>query len=165
MGQKQGIELVQGGRDIEVDNDNYPEYLEACLKYRVMERVKPQLTELLLGFFDVIPAPLLTIFDPRELELLMCGKKEIDIDDWMQHTLYSGEFDGTNGEHEVCRWFWEVVRELDDEDITARLLQFVTGASTVPAGGFGALPGNDGTVRLFTIHGIQRNISFYPRAQ
>jgi E3 ubiquitin-protein ligase NEDD4 len=73
FGHREEIELVQGGADMEVTNDNLPEYLEACLKYRMLDCVKPQLTELLLGFFDVIPEPLLTIFDFQELEWLMCG--------------------------------------------------------------------------------------------
>jgi E3 ubiquitin-protein ligase NEDD4 len=126
LGQKDEIEMVKGGADMEVNNDNFPEYLEACLKYRMLDRVKTQLTELLLGFFDVIPEPLLTIFDFQELELLMCGMPEIDIEDWKEHTEYSGEYDHTGGDHEVCQWFWEVVGELDRE-MKARLLQFVTG--------------------------------------
>ena len=164
LGKKDEIELIPGGADMEVNNDNFPEYLEACLKYRLLDCVKPQLNELLLGFFDVIPEPLLTIFDFQELELLMCGLPEIDIDDWMEHTEYSGEYDGTNGDHEVCYWFWEVVRELDQE-MKARLLQFVTGTSGVPARGFGVLQGNDGNVRKFTIHGVHLNVCIYPRAQ
>lgn len=164
LGKKDEIELLPGGADMEVNNDNFPEYLEACLKYRLLDCVKPQLNELLLGFFDVIPEPLLTIFDFQELELLMCGLPEIDIDDWMEHTEYSGEYDGTNGDHEVCYWFWEVVRELDQE-MKARLLQFVTGTSGVPARGFGVLQGNDGNVRKFTIHGVHLNVCIYPRAQ
>lgn len=164
LGQKEEIELVKGGADIEVDNDNFPEYLEACMNYRLLDCVKPQLNELLLGFFDVIPEPLLTIFDFQELELIMCGLPEIDIDDWMEHTEYSGEYDGTNGDHQVCHWFWEVVCELDRE-MKARLLQFVTGTSGVPARGFGVLQGNDGNVRKFTIHGVQLNVCIYPRAQ
>ena len=82
MGVKEEIELIPNGAKIEVDNDNFPEYLEACLKYRMLDRVKPQLNELLLGFFDVIPEPLLTIFDFQELELLMCGLPDIDLEDW-----------------------------------------------------------------------------------
>ena len=73
MGAKQKVELVKGGSDIKVTNDNFPEYVEACLKYKLMDMVKPQLNELLLGFFDVIPEPLLAIFNVQELELLMCG--------------------------------------------------------------------------------------------
>ena len=51
--------------------------------------MKPQMTEL-LGFFDIIPEPLHTIFDFQEFELLMCGLSTIDIDDWMKHTTYEG---------------------------------------------------------------------------
>jgi len=163
MGVKEEIELIPNGAKIEVDNDNFPEYLEACLKYRMLDRVKPQLNELLLGFFDVIPEPLLTIFDFQELELLMCGLPDIDLEDWKEHTEYSGECDHVGGDHQVCIWFWEVVGEFDRET-KARLLQFVTGTSGVPSRGFGVLQGNDGNVRKFTIHGVGVNVCLYPRA-
>merc|ERR1711971_126278 len=55
MGEKRVIDLIENGSDVEVNNDNFPEYLEACFKYRLLERVKPQLNELMLGFYDVIP--------------------------------------------------------------------------------------------------------------
>lgn len=48
----------------------------------MLDSVKPELTELLLGFFEVIPEPLLTIFDPQELAFIMCGMPNIDIEDW-----------------------------------------------------------------------------------
>jgi len=160
---KEEVELVEGGADIEVDNDNYPEYLEANLKYRLLDRVKPQMNELLLGFFDVIPEPLLTIFDFQELELIMCGMPKIDMDDWKDNTEYSGEYDEEGPHHKVCQWFWEVVSDFDQE-MRARCLQFVTGTSGVPARGFGVLQGNDGNVRKFTIHGISISICLYPRA-
>jgi len=108
MDQKEEVELVKGGKDIEVTNDNYLEYLEAVLKYRMLDRVRPQLNELLLGFFDVIPEPLLTVFDFQELELIMCGLPEIDMDDWIEQTEYSGECDEDGIDHQICQWFWEI---------------------------------------------------------
>lgn len=164
MGQKEEIDLVKNGSDIDVTNDNFPEYVEACLKYKLMDMVKPQVTELLLGFFDVIPEPLLTIFDFQELELLMCGLPEIDMEDWKEHTEYSGEYEEICEEHKSVAWFWEVVDEMDHE-MKARLLQFVTGTSGVPSRGFGVLQGNDGNIRLFTIHGMPIEQCLYPRAQ
>jgi E3 ubiquitin-protein ligase NEDD4 len=158
------VELVKGGSDIDVTNDNFPEYVEACLKYKLMDMVKPQLNELLLGFFDVIPEPLLTIFDFQELELLMCGLPEIDMEDWKEQSEYSGEYDEIGADHPTCGWFWEVVGEFDHE-LKARLLQFVTGTSGVPSRGFGVLQGNDGNIRKFTIHGVTVDICLYPRAQ
>lgn len=163
MGVKQEVPLVEGGADVEVNNENFPEYMEACLKYRMLERVKPQLNELILGFFDVIPEPLLTVFDFQELELLMCGLPNIDMDDWKENTEYSGEYEGIGPDSPAVQWFWEVVTEFDQE-MKARLLQFVTGTSGVPSRGFGVLQGNDGNIRKFTIHGVPVGVCLYPRA-
>lgn len=163
MGVKETIDLIPGGAEVDVDNTNFPEYLEACFKYRMLDRIMPQLKELLLGFFDVIPEPLLTVFDFQELELLMCGLPVIDLDDWQEHTEYSGDFEFSKGCAPSCQWFWEVVAEFDQE-MKARLLQFVTGTSGVPSRGFGVLQGNDGNIRKFTIHGVSMNVCLYPRA-
>jgi E3 ubiquitin-protein ligase NEDD4 len=130
LGHKEEIELVEGGADIELTTENLPEYLEACLKYRMLDHVRDQLNELLVGIYDVIPEPLLTVFDFQELEMLMCGIPEIDIGDWRANTEYSGELEYTYGDHIVCEWFWEVVCELNRET-RARLLQFVTGKHIV----------------------------------
>jgi hypothetical protein len=164
VGENKIVELVSGGADIPVTNNNLPEFLEANLKYHLMDRVKPQLTELLLGFFDVIPESLLTIFDFQELELLMCGLPVIDIDDWMKHTTYQGYFEMEGEKTKTCQWFWEVVREFDQET-RARLLQFATGTSGVPSRGFSVLQGNDGNIRQFCMNGIKKEQSLYPRSQ
>ena len=164
MGIKETIELLKNGSNINVTNENLPGYLEACLKYRMLDRVKQQLNELLLGFFDGIPEPLFTIFDFQELELLMCGLPEIEMADWMEHTEYSGEYDRIGVKHQSCIWFWEVVTEFNHE-MKARLLQFVTGTSGVPSRGFGVLQGNDGDIRKFTIQGVALGVCLYPRAQ
>lgn len=163
MGEKKEVLLVPNGNQMEVQSDNLPEYFEACLKYKLNGQVLAQLNELLLGFFDVIPEPLLTIFDFQELELLMCGLPEIDLSDWRDNSEYSGEYDRVGSDHETCRWFWEVVDEFDQE-MRARLLQFVTGTSGVPSRGFGVLQGNDGNIRRFTIHGVEVGVCLYPRA-
>ena len=163
MGVRNEVELVENGANIEVNNDNFPEYVEACLKYKLMGSVKPQLNELLLGFFDVIPEPLLTIFDYQELELIMCGLPHIDLEDWKAHTEYTGSFEEIGIHHPVAEWFWETLEEYNDE-MKARLLLFVTGTSGVPSRGFGVLQSNDGNIRNFTIHGVSAEICFYPRA-
>lgn len=41
--------------------------------------------------------------------------------------------------HKVVQWFWEVVKDDFDQEQRARLLQFVTGTSGVPAQGFACL--------------------------
>ena len=44
------VDLIEGGRDINVDNNNCAQYLEEQLKYRLMNRIKSQLLEFLEAF-------------------------------------------------------------------------------------------------------------------
>jgi len=164
MGVRTETELVKGGAMKEVTNENLAEYLEANLRYRMLDRTKPQLTELLLGFFDVVPEPALTIFDANELELILCGLPKIDMDDWQAHTSYSGLYESKRKGHKVVEWFWDVVRNDFDQEMKARLLQFVTGTSGVPSRGFSVLQGIDGNIKKFTIHGVDTGMYHYPRA-
>jgi hypothetical protein len=162
LGIKRNVELIPGGSEIEVTLENLPQYLEAIMKYRMLDRTKPQITELLLGFFDVVPEPALTVFDPNELELILCGLPTLDIDDWQTNTKYSGS---CKSQDQVIKWFWEVVRDDFDQEMRARLLQFVTGTAGVPSRGFSVLQGNDGNIKRFAIHGVDRSAYAYPRAQ
>jgi len=163
LGMVQTVDLIPGGASTMVTEDNLPEYMEACLRYRLLGQYEAQLNELLLGFYDVLPEPLLTIFDFQELELLMCGLPKIEMNDWMVHTEYSGEYNRLGPNHEVCVWFWEIVSDYDQE-MKARLLQFITGTSGVPANGFSSLQGNDGNILRFTIEGVSLDMCVYPRS-
>jgi E3 ubiquitin-protein ligase NEDD4 len=161
LGVAETVELVPGGADMTVDNKNLPEYLIAQLHYRLMNRTRPQLTEFLKGFYDVVPEPLLSVFDFQQVELLLHGLPNIDMDDWIRNTEYTGEFQGSSS-HKVAQWFWEIVRGYEQEQ-RAKLLQFVTGTAGVPVQGFGFLQGNDGNIRKFTLHG-DKNVKVFPRA-
>jgi E3 ubiquitin-protein ligase NEDD4 len=146
MGLRTEVELVKGG----------------AMRYRILDRTKLQLTELLLGFFDVIPVSALTVFDPNELELILCGLSEIDMVDWQANTKYSGIYSGTSAK--VVEWFWQVVEKDFDQEMRARLLQFVTGTSGVPSRGFSVLQGIDGNIKKFTIHGVEKSEQVLPRS-
>mmetsp|Transcript_32698 Transcript_32698/g.33343 ORF Transcript_32698/g.33343 Transcript_32698/m.33343 type:complete len:690 (+) Transcript_32698:225-2294(+) len=161
LGKAETVEIVEGGANKNVVNENLAEYLEAQLRYRLMNKTKSQLLELLRGFYDVVPESLLAVFDFQEVELLLHGLPNIDMDDWVANTEYTGDFANQPG-HNVVFWFWEVVRDLEQEN-KAKLLQFVTGTSGVPAQGFAFLQGNDGNIRKFTIHG-DKNVQVFPRA-
>jgi hypothetical protein len=164
MGVRDEVELVDGGALREVTNENLEEYMEANLRYRMLDRTKLQLTELLLGFFDVVPASALTVFDANELELILCGLPEIDMADWQAHTNYSGIYQDSGSDAQVVEWFWQVVEMDFDQEMKARLLQFVTGSSGVPSGGFSVLQGVDGNIKKFTIHGVDGGSFVLPRA-
>ena len=71
------------------------------------------------------------MFDEHELELLIGGMTEIDMDDWTRFTDYRG-YEKTD---RVIEWFWACLRSWPAER-KARLLQFTTGTSRVPVNGF-----------------------------
>jgi len=164
LGVRKDIELIPGGERKDVTSENLSEYLEANLKYRMLNQTKPQITELMLGFFDIIPEAALTVFDPNELELILCGLPTIDMNDWMNNTKYSGYYESKGKRHQVVEWFWDVVKNDFDQEMKARLLQFVTGTSGVPPRGFSVLQGNDGNIKKFCVHGVSRDQYVYPRA-
>ena len=53
---------------------------------------------------QVVPLEWLHYFDERELELMLCGMQEIDIDDWQRNTVYRHY---TRSSKQV-QWFWQV---------------------------------------------------------
>ncbi|KAG0300192.1 hypothetical protein BGZ98_009372 [Dissophora globulifera] len=139
------IDLKENGSNIEVTEDNKKEYVELMTQWRITRRVEEQFKAFAEGFHQLIPQELVTVFDERELELLMGGISEIDCDDWKKHTDYRGYTE----QDEVVQWFWKCVRSWDSEK-KARLLQFTTGTSRIPVNGFKDLQGSDGP-RRFTI--------------
>lgn len=146
FGQVTVKDLKPGGSDIKVTNANKREYINLVIKWRFVSRVEDQMRKFMEGFGELIPHNLIQIFDERELELLMCGLGEIDINDWRRNTNYRGEY---SDKHSVIVWFWKAVASFDLET-RARLLQFVTGTSRVPMNGFAELYGSNGPQK-FTI--------------
>ena len=139
------VDLKPNGRNIEVTDENKKEYVELFSQWKIVDRVQEQLKAFMDGFNELIPEDLVTVFDERELELLIGGIAEIDIEDWKKHTDYRGYQESD----EAIQWFWKTVSEWDNEQ-RARLLQFTTGTSRIPVNGFKDLQGSDGP-RRFTI--------------
>ncbi|KAI1750772.1 HECT-domain-containing protein [Xylaria castorea] len=138
-------DLIPNGRDIDVTNENKKEYVDLMVKWRIEKRIAEQFQAFKDGFQELIPHDLINVFDERELELLIGGIAEIDVDDWKKHTDYRGYTEND----EVIQFFWQTIRSWDGEQ-KSRLLQFATGTSRIPVNGFKDLQGSDGP-RRFTI--------------
>ena len=82
------VELKPGGNSIPVDNDNKHEYVQLIVRHRLVHGIKDQVRSLKTGFNEVVPPHYMEMFDECELELIVCGLGEIDIDDWMNNTEY-----------------------------------------------------------------------------
>ncbi|XP_034630152.1 E3 ubiquitin-protein ligase NEDD4-like isoform X6 [Trachemys scripta elegans] len=146
FGQTYQVDLKPNGSEIMVTNENKREYIDLVIQWRFVNRVQKQMNAFLEGFTELLPIDLIKIFDENELELLMCGLGDVDVNDWRQHTIYKN---GYCPNHPVIQWYWKAVLLMDAEK-RIRLLQFVTGTSRVPMNGFAELYGSNGP-QLFTI--------------
>lgn len=145
FGETVTVDLKPNGRNIEVTNENKKEYIDLITEWRIQKRVEEQFNAFVTGFNELIPPDLVNVFDERELELLIGGIADIDVEDWKKHTDYRGYTE----QDEVIRNFWTCIRSWDAEQ-KSRLLQFATGTSRIPVNGFKDLQGSDGP-RRFTI--------------
>jgi atrophin-1 interacting protein 5 (WW domain-containing E3 ubiquitin protein ligase 1) len=143
LGEAKECDLKTGGADIRVTEENKAEYLELICAWRMSRGIEEQTKAFLEGFNEVVPLEWLQYFDERELELMLCGMQEIDVDDWQRHTIYRHY---TKSSKQI-QWFWQFVRSMDHEK-RSRLLQFVCGSCRVPVGGFAELMGSNGAQRF-----------------
>ncbi|KAK4700563.1 hypothetical protein P7C70_g5684, partial [Phenoliferia sp. Uapishka_3] len=80
------VDLVEGGRDKVVTNENKAEYVRLIADQRLSTEIKDQIGALLKGLYEVVPKDLLKIFSEKELELLISGLPDIDVDEWRANT-------------------------------------------------------------------------------
>jgi len=143
LGKLEQHNLKPDGADVCVTEENKNEYIELMTQWRFTRGVEEQTKSFLEGFNEVVPLQWLQYFDERELELMLCGMQEIDVEDWERNTVYR-HYTKTSKQ---VQWFWKFTKELDNEKRT-RLLQFVTGTCRLPVGGFSELMGSNGPQRF-----------------
>jgi len=146
FGKTSVVDLIPNGRNIAVTEDNKLEYIQLVSHHRMTSGIRSQIESFLEGFYDLVPPELITIFSPTELELLICGLPDVDLDDLYANT----EYNGYQPADKFMQWFWEALRGFAREE-RAQFLQFLTGTSKVPLDGFANLQGMRG-VQRFSIH-------------
>ena len=139
-------ELVPGGKSKRVTEENKIDYIKLLCHMKMTKNIQAQIDAFKSGFHELIPIDLISIFDSKELELLISGLPEVDLEDLKNNTDYHNY----SPDSMVIVWLWEVLDEFSHEE-RAEFIQFVTGSSKVPLEGFKALPGLGGTQK-FQIH-------------
>lgn len=127
-------ELLPGGAQRSVTQENKVQYVSLLCEEHLCGRIRCEIQCILQGFWDVLPLEVLQEHDvcPRELALLISGVGDLEPDEWR---LYSR----ATTDAEVVEWFWDIVRNDLNEQQRCALLHFVTGSSRLPLGGFAKL--------------------------
>eukprot|EP01004_Peranema_trichophorum_P004090 NODE_3034_length_1437_cov_40.518265_g2637_i0.p1 GENE.NODE_3034_length_1437_cov_40.518265_g2637_i0~~NODE_3034_length_1437_cov_40.518265_g2637_i0.p1 ORF type:complete len:388 (-),score=106.67 NODE_3034_length_1437_cov_40.518265_g2637_i0:272-1291(-) len=169
----QRFELVPGGANIDVTDANKDVYVSQVIQHKLNYSIQRQVNAFRSGLLDVIPDAALHLFSAEELQQEISGagldslsseERANAVRDWEANTLYQG----THSEDSpVVKWFWELLGS-DDPEIRKELplsaiLQFTTGSSRVPVGGFSQLAQN-GQPRPFTIDSAADNDQALPTA-
>uniref|UniRef100_A0A8C6NWG2 HECT-type E3 ubiquitin transferase n=1 Tax=Nothobranchius furzeri TaxID=105023 RepID=A0A8C6NWG2_NOTFU len=135
FGQITERELKPGGAGIPVSEKNKKEYIERMVKWRIERGVAQQTESLVRGFYEVQTE---RIVDAIEASFVI----------HLAHAPSSFLFlTGYHDNHIVIRWFWVAVERFNNEQ-RLRLLQFVTGTSSIPYEGFASLRGSNGPRRF-----------------
>jgi len=153
FGQMKIIDLTPNGRDIAVTQENKLEYVKLIAEQKLTKAIQDQIDAFLGGFYEIVPKELIQLFSDSELELLISGLPDIDVDEWRANTTYHNISNTSNS----VTWFWRAVRSFDQTE-RAKLLQFCTGSSRVPLEGFQALQGVQGNTKFTIVAAHTENI-------
>lgn len=117
-----------------VSKSNRLQYIHLVANFKLNKSLHVQTKYFLEGLFEIIDAQWLNIFDPFELQMLISGGNDIDVQDWKDNVHYGGYFD----DDLTIVLFWEVVEEMSPQE-RCDLIKFVTSVSRAPLLGFKAL--------------------------
>ncbi|KAG1697492.1 hypothetical protein DVH05_015941 [Phytophthora capsici] len=121
------LELKPGGAQLPVTFSTRCEYADLVEQARLHESDE-QVLAIFRGLAKVVPTKLLACFSGSELELMVCGSPEVNVDLLEKCTEYSSC--SPTDDHIV--WFWRALRDFSHEERSA-FLRFVWGRSRLPA--------------------------------
>ena len=129
------IELIPGGKSIEVSNQNIISYLYHYADYKMNKTIRNQLNSFMAGFHKIINSRWLKIFCEEEIEFIVNGSESvIDVDDLINNATVQGK---------ATRFgfiddFRSVLKGFNNEKRRA-FLKFVTSYRNPPLFGFETL--------------------------
>ncbi|XP_054645601.1 ubiquitin-protein ligase E3A [Dunckerocampus dactyliophorus] len=129
-------DLKEEGEDIPVSKENRQEFVELYADYILNKGVERQFQAFKKGFLMVTSeSPMKYLFRPEEVELLICGSRNLDFEALEKTTEYDG---GYSKDSQVIKDFWETIHSFGQEQ-KKMFLQFTTGTDRAPVGGLGKL--------------------------
>jgi len=108
FGRSHVVDLIPNGKNIKVTEERKAEYVSLVCQNRMTTAISSQIKSYLDGFYELVSPELISIFNPKELELLISGLPDIDISDLKKNTDYVS-WRATDKE---IGWFWNVLEGL-----------------------------------------------------
>ena len=87
-------------------DDNKEMYVELMIDWTYHGKVQKQIDAIRFGMNFILPIDFLIDFTSSELEVLVCGQKKIEVEDWKKNTRY---LIGYNVNSTTIVNFWKVI--------------------------------------------------------
>ncbi|XP_066902270.1 E3 ubiquitin-protein ligase hyd isoform X4 [Halyomorpha halys] len=141
------VELVPGGRDLEVTSANVYDYVRKYAEYRMYKSQQKALEAIRQGVFDVLPSCSLDGLTAEDLRLLLNGVGDINVSVLISYTSFNDE-SGETSERllKFKRWLWAIVEKMTHIE-RMDLVYFWTGSPALPASEDGFQPMPSVTIR------------------
>ncbi|XP_063372511.1 LOW QUALITY PROTEIN: E3 ubiquitin-protein ligase hyd [Cydia amplana] len=141
------VELVAGGRELEVTALNVYDYVRKYAQHRMLLSQEKALEAIRVGVLDVLPESALEGLTAEDLRLLLNGVGDINVAALVSYTSFNDE-SGEPPERlaRFKRWLWAIVDKmthLERQD----LVYFWTGSPALPASEEGFQPMPSVTIR------------------
>lgn len=142
-GQRQIIDMIPDGRNVEVTESNKKDYIRRLCYYITTQSVEKQMQAIIRGFRKIVPKQSVNLFNAAELELLISGLPDYDgkAGPTLKSSLFfvnsvedmrlTAKYEGYTDDSQVIKWLWDLLRDFDKIQ-KANFLQFVTGESIPP---------------------------------
>jgi len=126
LSNKAVVELKPNGANIPVTYADRHEYVQLVLFARLNES-RAQTDAIRAGLKTMVPLELLRFLTWEELEVLVCGRSEIDVAVLKKNTRY----EGVTADAPLVANFWKVLSEMSAKE-KSMFLRFVWGQSRLP---------------------------------
>eukprot|EP00455_Lapot_gusevi_P029999 TRINITY_DN3217_c0_g3_i2.p1 TRINITY_DN3217_c0_g3~~TRINITY_DN3217_c0_g3_i2.p1 ORF type:complete len:407 (+),score=138.04 TRINITY_DN3217_c0_g3_i2:482-1702(+) len=123
----QEVELKEGGRTIPVTAASRQEFSQLVIQRRLME-TQPMSRAIKKGLNAVVPPGLLSLFSWHDLQIMVCGNPNIDIEALRRHTVYRG----LSASSPLVKYLWQALTSFTQEE-RQLFLRFVWGRNRLPA--------------------------------
>ncbi|KAM7362066.1 E3 ubiquitin-protein ligase hyd isoform 4-T4 [Cochliomyia hominivorax] len=136
------VELIPGGREIQVTSQNLFDYIRRYTEYRLIKAQEKALEAIRDGVFDVLPDNCMQSLTAEDLRLLLNGVGDINVSTLISYTTFNDESsEGSDKLLKFKRWFWSIVEKMNTLE-RQDLVYFWTGSPALPASeeGFQPLP-------------------------
>lgn len=136
-GETRLVPLVLNGASIPVTKDNKQAFVDAYVRYLLVDSVVHQFGAFARGFLRVAGGPFLQLLRAEDLQRIIngSGEESIDTTELERITRYERGFTAS---HPSIVQFWEIVHSLSEEE-KRRFLSFSTGSDRIPIGGLSSV--------------------------